>query len=113
MGNEYDISAFIIPPPPTSDDKDNRSSDIIRRLYEAKEGISKVSVHKGLLIFYLHWFCYHYGLHISSLLAKSRCRYILSLPLPHPPLLTPLLQTSQNLLQHCSHCTDTFSGVCS
>lgn len=42
-GGEYDISAFIIPPPPTSDEKDNRSSDIIRRLYEAKEGISKVS----------------------------------------------------------------------
>lgn len=42
MGGEYDISAFIIPPPPTSDEKDNRSSDIIRRLYEAKEGISKM-----------------------------------------------------------------------
>ncbi|XP_042205870.1 uncharacterized protein LOC121855097, partial [Homarus americanus] len=42
MGNEYDISAFIIPPPPTSDEKDNRSSDIIRRLYEAKEGISRM-----------------------------------------------------------------------
>ncbi|XP_064080765.1 uncharacterized protein LOC135197676 isoform X2 [Macrobrachium nipponense] len=42
MGSEYDISAFIIPPPPSSDTKDNRSSDIIRRLYEAKEGISKM-----------------------------------------------------------------------
>ena len=42
MGGEYDLSAFIIPPPPTSDEKDNRSSDIIRRLYEAKEGISRV-----------------------------------------------------------------------
>ncbi|KAK7084107.1 hypothetical protein SK128_023961, partial [Halocaridina rubra] len=42
LGNEYDISAFIIPPPPSSDTKDNRSSDIIRRLYEAKEGISKM-----------------------------------------------------------------------
>ncbi|KAK8738768.1 hypothetical protein OTU49_003663 [Cherax quadricarinatus] len=42
IGNEYDISAFIIPPPPTSDERDNRSSDIIRRLYEAKEGISKM-----------------------------------------------------------------------
>lgn len=47
MGNEYDISAFIIPPPPTSDDKDNRSSDIIRRLYEAKEGISKMVCEEG------------------------------------------------------------------
>ncbi|XP_068223986.1 serine-rich adhesin for platelets-like isoform X3 [Palaemon carinicauda] len=42
MGSEYDISAFIIPPPPSSDTKDNRSSDIIRRLYEAKEGISRM-----------------------------------------------------------------------
>ncbi|KAK4288701.1 hypothetical protein Pmani_038278, partial [Petrolisthes manimaculis] len=46
-GGEYDISAFIIPPPPTSDEKDNRSSDIIRRLYEAKEGISKMVCEDG------------------------------------------------------------------
>ncbi|KAG0710474.1 hypothetical protein GWK47_002467 [Chionoecetes opilio] len=47
MGGEYDLSAFIIPPPPTSDEKDNRSSDIIRRLYEAKEGISKMVCEDG------------------------------------------------------------------
>ncbi|KAK8376636.1 hypothetical protein O3P69_009922 [Scylla paramamosain] len=47
MGGEYDLSAFIIPPPPASDEKDNRSSDIIRRLYEAKEGISKMVCEDG------------------------------------------------------------------
>ena len=42
LGADYDISAFIIPPPPSSSANKNRSSDIIRRLYEAKAGISKV-----------------------------------------------------------------------
>lgn len=64
MGGEYDISAFIIPPPPTSDEKDNRSSDIIRRLYEAKEGISKVCLCMklsddlfGFFVCFLDYFC--------------------------------------------------------
>ncbi|XP_047475447.1 uncharacterized protein LOC125029539 isoform X5 [Penaeus chinensis] len=47
IGNECDFSAFIIPPPPSSDNKDNRSSDIIRRLYEAKEGISRMVGDEG------------------------------------------------------------------
>jgi len=37
----YDLSAFIIPPPPEST-SNTRSSDIIRRLYEAKAGIIEV-----------------------------------------------------------------------
>ncbi|XP_069988816.1 serine-rich adhesin for platelets isoform X11 [Penaeus vannamei] len=47
IGSECDFSAFIIPPPPSSDNKDNRSSDIIRRLYEAKEGISRMVGDEG------------------------------------------------------------------
>ncbi|CAL4059833.1 unnamed protein product, partial [Meganyctiphanes norvegica] len=45
---EYDINAFIIPPPPFSTGV-SRSSDIIRRLYEAKEGISRVVGDDGVL----------------------------------------------------------------
>lgn len=67
MGGEYDISAFIIPPPPTSDEKDNRSSDIIRRLYEAKEGISKVCYGYKAVAILLAYMYIIFEVHIVSL----------------------------------------------
>ena len=38
-----DISAFIIPPPPSSGNNDS-GLEVLRRLYEAKEGIFQVRI---------------------------------------------------------------------